>query len=418
MLDRDILRNDPERVRTASVNKGEACPIDEWLDLDESRRSLLARTEDLRRRRNELSTMVSSLKKQGLDTAALIRESREVGRETGVLEKELSSVDARMAEIELRFTNIPDPDIPVGKDESSNRIVRTWGEPDTERDLLPHWEILGGSMDQEASGAITGANFILLRGWAAWLQRILINWMVEHNSRAGMEEIWFPFVANRESMAATGQIPKLEEDMYHIEKDDLFLVPTGEVPLTNIYRDSILLEKDLPIAMCGYSPCFRREAGSYGKDTRGLNRVHQFEKVEMVRIVRPEDSPEVHEEMVSHAGRMLELLELPYRVSLLSTGDLGFAAARCYDLEVWAPGQKKWLEVSSVSNFRDFQARRGMIRYRPSDGGRPRFVHTLNGSALALPRVVAALVENGQTEDGRVRLPAVLAELTGVDRLG
>jgi seryl-tRNA synthetase len=206
--------------------------------------------------------------------------------------------------------------------------------------------------------------------------------------------------------------------MYRVEKDDIFLIPTGEVPLTNIYRDSILAESDLPVVLCGYSPCFRREAGSYGKDTRGLNRVHQFEKVEMVRLVRPEDSPAAHREMVEHVERMLELLQLHYRVSLLCTGDLSFSAARCYDLEVWAPGQGKWLEVSSVSNFGDFQARRGRIRYRPGDGGKPRFVHTLNGSALALPRILAAIVENGQTGDGKVRLPPVLAELSGVDVLG
>jgi seryl-tRNA synthetase len=205
--------------------------------------------------------------------------------------------------------------------------------------------------------------------------------------------------------------------MYHIESDDLFLVPTGEVPLTNIYRNAILDESDLPIKLCGYSPCFRREAGSYGKDTRGLNRVHQFEKVEMVRLVRPEDSEEALEEMTTHVEEMLQLLELPYRVSMLATGDLSFGAAKCHDLEVWAPGQKKWLEVSSVSNFRDFQARRGMIRYRPGGGGKIRFVHTLNGSGLALPRIMAALIENGQTDDGHVRLPSILAELTGVDIL-
>lgn len=419
MLDRDLLRNDPERVRTAARNKGEPCPLDRWTELDGSRRSLLKETEELRRRRNQLSMEVSSIKKEGGDAGDLILESRRAGKRISSIEKELSQVDADMAEVELQFPNIPDPDVPVGPDESFNKVLRTGGpEPVEDESLLPHWEVLGNRLDQEASGAIAGANFILLRGWGAWLQRTLINWMMDHNARAGMEEVWFPFVAGRESMTATGQIPKLEDDMYHIEKDDLFLVPTGEVPLTNIYRDTILNEKDLPVALCGYSPCFRREAGSYGSDTRGLNRVHQFEKVEMVRLERPEDSATAQEEMVSHVEGMLELLELPYRVSLLSTGDLSFAAARCLDLEVWAAGQKKWLEVSSVSNFRDFQARRGMIRYRPAGGGKPVCVHTLNGSGLALPRIIAALVENGQTDDGRVRLPGVLAELTGVDTLG
>lgn len=418
MLDRELLRNDPDGVRKAAESKGEPCPIDDWLRLDGDRRAILAETEELRRQRNELSSQVSALKKRGEDAEALILQSRETGSRISSLEKDLSEVDSRMADLEIRFPNIPDPDVPIGTDETSNRILKTWGDPAEGEGLLPHWEILADSMDQNASGTIAGANFILLRGWAAWLQRTLINWMMEHNSRAGMEEVWFPFVANRESMTATGQIPKLEDDMYRVEKDDIFLIPTGEVPLTNIYRDSILPESDLPVTLCGYSPCFRREAGSYGKDTRGLNRVHQFEKVEMVRLVRPEDSPDAHREMVEHVERMLELLQLPYRVSLLCTGDLSFSAARCYDLEVWAPGQGKWLEVSSVSNFGDFQARRGRIRYRPGDGGKPRFVHTLNGSALALPRVLAAIIENGQTPEGKVRLPPVLAELSGVDVLG
>ncbi|OPL19712.1 MAG: hypothetical protein AVO35_01695 [Candidatus Aegiribacteria sp. MLS_C] len=418
MLDREILRNDPKKVRKAAGDKGEPCPLDSWLELDERRRHLLSLSEDLRRERNDLSQRVAERKKQGLDAEDIIRESREAGDRISRLEQELGGVDRQMLEVELSFPNIPDPDVPVGRDESANIVLRTFGEPVEDPDLLPHWELLGDRMDQDASGAITGANFILLRGWAAWLQRNLINWMMDHNSRSDMEEVWVPFLANRESMTATGQIPKLEEDMYHVEKDDLFLVPTGEVPLTNIYRDSIIPEKDLPISLCGYSPCFRREAGSYGKDTRGLNRVHQFEKVEMVRLVRPEDSSAAHEDMVAHAERMLELLELTYRVSLLSTGDLSFAAAKCCDLEVWAPGQGKWLEVSSVSNFRDFQARRGGIRYRPSDGGKPRFVHTLNGSGLALPRVMAALLETGQTPDGGIRLPKALAGFAGVDRLG
>ncbi|NOQ23356.1 MAG: serine--tRNA ligase, partial [Candidatus Aegiribacteria sp.] len=376
-------------------------------------------TEELRRHRNELSKRVSSLKREGKEADAQILESRETGRKLAAIEKGLDTIDARMSELELYFPNIPDPDVPVGSDETFNSIVKSAGEkPSFSFKPLLHWDILGELLDREASGSITGSNFILLRDWAAWLQRILINWMMDFHSLAGMEEIWVPFIANRESMTSTGQIPKLEDDMYHIEKDDLFLVPTGEVPLTNIYRDSILREKDLPIRIFGYSPCFRREAGSYGKDTRGLNRVHQFEKVEMVRMVKPENSEAALEEMTGHVGRMLELLNLPYRVSLLATGDLSFAAAKCYDFEVWSAGQERWLEVSSVSNFRDFQSRRGRIRYRPAGGGKLQYVHTLNGSGLALPRIMAALIENGQTESGQVVLPKVLAERTGTDILG
>jgi len=419
MLDRAVLRKEPDKVRAAARNKGEPCLIDEWLELDEKRRKFLGETEILRRRRNELSKEVSSLKKEGKDADEQIMQSRETGNRLGTIEKDLETVDIRMNELELYFPNIPDADVPIGVDETFNSIVETTGEkPSFDFKPRAHWDILGELLDKEASGSITGSNFILLRGWAARLQRILIGWMMDFHSTSGMEEVWMPFIANRESMTSTGQIPKLEDDMYHIEKDDLFLVPTGEVPLTNIYRDSILQEKDLPIRLFGYSPCFRREAGSYGKDTRGLNRVHQFEKVEMVRMVRPEDSEAALAEMTLHVGRMLELLNLPYRVSLLATGDLSFAAAKCYDLEVWAAGQEKWLEVSSISNFRDFQSRRSSIRYRPAAGGKPQHVHTLNGSGLALPRIMAALLENGQTESGQVILPKVLAERIGTDILG
>ncbi len=419
MLDRALLRNNSDRVRAAAVNKGEPCPIDEWLELDERRRSLLGETEELRRRRNELSKEVSSLKKEGKEADARILESRETGEKIASFEKDLDATDARMSELELYFPNIPDPDVPLGSDETFNRIILTVEEkPSFDFKALPHWELLGELFDQKASGSIAGSNFILLRGWAAWLQRILINWMMDFHHRADMEEIWVPFLANRESMTSTGQIPKLEDDMYHIEKDDLFLVPTGEVPLTNLYRDSILQENDLPIRIFGYSPCFRREAGSYGKDTRGLNRVHQFEKVEMVQMVKPENSEATLEKMAVHVGEMLELLNLPYRISLLATGDLSFAAAKCYDFEVWSAGQEKWLEVSSVSNFRDFQSRRGGIRYRPAGGGKLQYVHTLNGSGLALPRIMAAIIENGQTESGKIMLPKVLAERTGIEILG
>ncbi len=408
MLDRNLLRNNPQAVRTAAGNKGEPCPIDRWTELDARRRSLLEQVESLRRKRNELSSMVSAMKKKGQDAGELIRESRKTGEAIGVLEKELAGVDAEMREVELWFPNLPDPDVPVGVDDSHNKILRIRGNVRTDIRVPPHWEILGGLLDTDAAGTITGANFVLLRGWAARLQRILIDWMMDFNSAAGMEEIWMPFLACRQSMITTGQIPKLEEDMYHVDGNDLFLVPTGEVPLTNLYRNTIIPEKNLPISLFGYSPCFRKEAGSYGKETRGLNRVHQFEKVEMVRIVKPEESGEAHEKMVAHVEKMLELLELRWRVSLLSTGDLSFAAAKCYDLEVWSEGQERWLEVSSVSNFHDFQARRGMIRYRPAGGGKPRFVHTLNGSALALPRIIAALVERGWTPEGEIKLPPVL----------
>jgi len=316
-----------------------------------------------------------------------------------------------MNEIQLSIPNIPDPDVPVGGEEA-NQEVRRWGSPPTfDFAPRPHWELMKGVYEPEAAGEIAGSNFILFRGWAARLQRKLINWMLDIHHSAGMEEVWPPFLASRESVTATGQLPKLEEDMYRLERDDLFLIPTGEVPITNLYRGTMLTEAKLPVKLCGYTPCFRREAGSYGKETRGLNRVHQFEKVEMVWLVHPEESRKAHEEMLAHAARLLERLGLHYRVLLLASGDLGFSAARCYDLEIWSPGQEKWLEVSSVSNFHDFQARRGNIRFKPDGGGKPMFVHTLNGSGLALPRLISTLVETFQRADGKVDAEGLLSRL-------
>jgi seryl-tRNA synthetase len=409
MLDRNLLRKDPDRVREAAEAKGEPCPIEEWTETDRRRREILARSEELRRRRNELSSEVAALKREGKDADRQIAESREVGREISGLEKELREVDASMAELELAFPNLPDTDVPRGSDESDNLLLDSWGEPGKpEFEPRPHWELLDGMLDVEASGRVAGANFALMRGRLARLQRRLIHWMAERHLEAGMEEIWPPFVATGDSMRATGQIPKLEPDMYRVEGDDLYLIPTGEVPLTNIYRGRILDEEQLPTRLFGYTPCFRREAGSYGKDTRGLNRIHQFEKVELVWITRPDRSDEAHRAMTDYVCQMLRKLGVPYRVQLLCTGDLSFAAARCHDLEIWSAGQKRWLEVSSVSNFRDFQARRGAIRFRPEGGGKPVHVHTINGSALALPRLMAALVENNQTPGGEVRLPDFL----------
>jgi seryl-tRNA synthetase len=397
MLDRDLLRNDPERVRKAAALKNEPCPIDEWLRADSSRRTMLQELEDLRRRKNEISQRVSALKKAGQDASAEMEESKKVGESIPAMEKALAGVESCMASLELRFPNLPDPDVPEGRDATANVVVRERGEkpvlPDTPRQ---HWDILKGFYDPETAGKIAGSNFILFRGPIARLQRTLISWMLERHAESGMEEIWAPFLARPESMTATGQLPKLGADMYRLEQDDLYLIPTGEVPITNIYRDSLIEEERLPIRMCGYTPCFRREAGSYGRETRGLNRVHQFEKVEMVRIEHPDRSEAALEEMVGSAEALLSELNLPYRVVKLSTGDLSFAAAKCYDLEIWSAGQEKWLEVSSVSNFREFQARRGGIRFRPSGGGKPRFAHTLNGSGLALPRLIIALAEAAQ----------------------
>lgn len=415
MLDRKRLRKETDVIAGAIAAKNEKADMGRWLAADSRRRDLMLQVEDLRSTRNDLSKTVSQKKRSGSDAQAEMEQSRQIGQKLSQLEKELALLDSELLEMEMGFPNIPDPDVPLGGEEN-NRVIRTHGlKPEFSFQPLPHWELMKDVFIQEEAGRVTGSNFILFRGWASKLQRTLINWMLDHHTGSGMEEIWPPFLANRDSMTATAQLPKMEDDMYAIPGDGLFLIPTGEVPITNIYRNSLVEEADLPIRLCGYTPCFRREAGSYGKDTRGLNRVHQFEKVEMVRFELPERSDSAHMEMVDHVTGMLDILEIPWRVLLLATGDLSFAAARCYDIEIWSAGQGKWLEVSSISNFRDFQARRGSIRYRPEGGGKPRFLHTLNGSGLALPRLIISLVENNQQEDGSILLPRAIAERMGTE---
>lgn len=401
MLDRELLRHDPERVRLACGAKNEPCRIDEWTGVDEARRAVVHELDQVRKRRNELSQQVSALKRAGGDASSLMDEARATGELIPELENREKALGIEMDGLELSFPNLPDADVPEGRDASDNVVVREWGEkPLFGFEPRPHWELMEGVLDFEASGRIAGSNFILLRGWAARLQRELISWMLDRHSASGMEEIWPPFLACADSMTATGQLPKLGADMYRLDADGLYLIPTGEVPVTNLYRGETLEERQLPVRMCCYTPCFRREAGSYGRDTRGLNRVHQFEKVEMVRIEHPDRSEAAHAEMLEHAESLLRTLSVPYRVVLLSTGDLSFSAAKCFDIEIWSGGQQRWLEVSSISNFRDFQARRGNMRFKPAGGGRTRLVHTLNGSGLALPRLIAALVENRQREGG------------------
>jgi len=415
MLDRKVLRKEPERVAAAAAAKNQSIDINLWLNDDAERRTILLEAEELRNRRNELSKSVSLKKRNHLDAHEEVAQSRDTGARLNSLESSLADLDKRLYELELSFPNLPDPDVPQGGEEN-NIVLQTVGEiPKFDFTPKPHWELMENVFQPEAAGRIAGSNFILFRGWAARLQRNLISWMIDYHTSTGMEEIWAPFVARPESMTATAQLPKMADDMYTIGRDSLYLIPTGEVPITNLYRDQLLDETELPVRLCGYTPCFRREAGSYGKDTRGLNRVHQFEKVEMVRIEHPDRSDEAHLEMVSHAAGMLAVLGIPYRVVLLASGDLSFAAAKCLDIEIWSAGQEKWLEVSSISNFRDFQARRGNMRFKPSGGGKPQFVHTLNGSGLALPRLIISLVENGQREDGSIALPAVLFDRMGAE---
>lgn len=417
MLDINFIRNNPDKVKQAIAHKHEnASNVDQILELDTQRRSLIHACEQLKSRRNEKSKEVSELKKRGQDASCIIEETKKIGDDVKSLEEKLKELEPQITTLLLRIPNIPAADVPIGKDASDNVIVKTWGSRKTfDFTPLPHWELgrMLNILDMERSSKISGSGFILLKGLGAKLERALFCFMLDlHTREHGYTELFPPFLVNRTSMTGTGQLPKLEEDMYRTAVDDLFLVPTAEVPITNIHRDEILSYKGLPICYTAYTPCFRREAGSYGKDTRGIIRVHQFNKVELVKLVRPETSYDELESLLCNAEKVLQLLGLEYRVAKLSTGDMSFAAAKCYDLEVWAPGLDKFLEVSSCSNFEDFQARRINIRFRDEDG-KLRFVHTLNGSGLALPRTVIAILETYQQQDGTIIIPEVLQPYMG-----
>jgi seryl-tRNA synthetase len=387
--------------------------------LDRDRRLLLQSVEQQKATRNTLSQEVARRKRAKEDATALMAQSRAIGDEIERIEGTLSATEEALRSALLEIPNVTLPEVPAGG-EDHNVIVRAWGTPRTDAALRPHWEIGESTraLDFERGAKIAGSGFIVFRSLGARLVRSLQNLMLDlHTTRHGYEEVGVPAVANRASMTATTQLPKFEDDMYGLRDEDLFLIPTGEVPVTNLYRDEMLLEAALPMAFVACTPCFRREAGAHGKDTRGLLRVHEFDKVELVRYATPESSTEQLELLVSHAEAVLRALEIPYRVTLLASGDTGFGSAKTYDLEAWAPGVGQWLEVSSCSTFTDFQARRGNIRYRPLDGGKPRFVHTLNGSGVALPRTIACLLEHGQRSDGSVAVPPALRPYFGADAI-
>ena len=417
MLDINFIRNNPDKVKQAIVLKHEnAASIDQLLEVDAQRRSLIHTCEQLKNKRNEKSREVSELKKKGQDASIIIEETKKIGDEIKSYEEKIVGLESQINNLMLRIPNIPAADVPIGKDENDNVVVKSWGVRKTfDFTPLPHWELgsLLNILDLERSSKISGSGFILLKGLGAKLERALFSFMLDlHTSEHGYTELFPPFLVNRASMTGTGQLPKLEEDMYRTAVDDLFLIPTAEVPVTNIHRDEILSYKDLPLYYTAYTPCFRREAGSYGKDTRGIIRVHQFNKVELVKITKPETSYNELDSLLGNAEKILQLLGLEYRVSKLCTGDMSFAAAKCYDIEIWAPGLGKYLEVSSCSNFEDFQARRINIRFRDEDG-KLRFVHTMNGSGLALPRTVIAFLETYQQKDGSVVIPNVLQSYMG-----
>ena len=417
MLDIKFIRENTERVKKAVADKGDKADIDRVLALDNSRRQLLQEVERLREVRNRSSKEIGERKKRGEGAGDLMERMKEIADRIRDLEKELGRAEVEMNEHLLMVPNCPHASVPVGRGEGDNVEVRSWGEKrDFSFEPKPHWE-LGeklGIIDMGRGGKITGSGFIYYRGAGALLERSLINFMIDlHVKSHGYMEVMVPYMVNRTSMTVTGQLPKLEGEMYLLPEEDVFLIPTAEVPVTNIHRGEILPAGDLPIYYVAQSPCFRREAGAHGKDTRGLIRVHQFDKVELVKFVHPATSYDELEKLVRDAEEVLQLLGLHYRVVVLSTGDLSFAASKCYDLEVWAPGVGKYLEVSSCSNFEDFQARRGDIRFRPGPGEKPIFVHTLNGSGLALPRTVIAILENYQQEDGSVNVPEALRPFMG-----
>ena len=421
MLDARFIRSEPEKVRRGLMNKNaDTGLLDKFLELDEKRRADLYEVEKLKAERNSVSEHIAGMKKNRQDATSEIERMREVSGRIKSMDADLANIEAELAAALMNIPNMPHESVPVGKDETENRIVRTWGEPrQFDFEPAPHWDLATALdiIDFERGSKISGSGFILYKGLGARLERSLLNWMLDvHTSEHGYVEVFPPFLINRRAMTGTGHLPKFEEDMYHTDKDDdLFLDPTAEVPVTNIYMDEILDASRLPIQHTAYTACFRREAGSAGKDTRGLLRVHQFDKVELVKFTTPETSYAEHETLTNNAEVILQRLGIPYRIVLLCTGDMSFSSAKCYDIEIWASGVGKWLEVSSCSNFEDFQARRANIRYRPGPGAKPEFIHTLNGSGVALPRLVVSLIENYQQADGSIVLPEAIRPYMGVD---
>ena len=412
MLDIKFIRENSELVKKELAKKkvpGEI--IDQVLSFDLERRKFIKEVDNLKSMRNDANDQIAKAKQQGKPVGEIIEGMKTVSQKIGDLDASVGEADKGMVKILSSIPNLPHSSVPIGSDASANQVVREWGKkPVFGFQPKDHMELAQklGWISFERGAKLTGSGFILYQNQGAKLIRALMNMMLDlHIEKHGYQEVWPPALVNRASMTGTGQLPKMEDDMYRLKDEDLFLIPTAEVPVTNIYRDETLNEKDLPIKLTAYSPCFRREAGSYGKDTKGLSRVHQFDKVELVKFVRPQDSLDELEALVLNAETVLQLLELPYRVVMLCAGDLSFAAAKCYDLEVYAPGSDKWFEVSSCSAFESFQARRMNIKYKTKEG-KTEFVHTLNGSGVAFARTILCLLENHQQADGSIRFPEAL----------
>ena len=412
MLDIRWIRSNVEETKRFLANRNNDMNIDALLSLDAEKRSLLVESEELKAKRNEGSRKVSQARAAGEDAAGLMEEMRLVGERVKTIDARITEIDASLDDLLLRVPNRPHETCPVGKDENDNVEIRKWGEvPMFPFEPKPHWEIgeALGIMDFERGAALAQSRFTVLKGLGAKVERALLNFMLDlHTEKHGYKEIEPPFMVNSATMQGTGQLPKFAEELYKCEGDDLWLIPTAEVPLTNLHAGDILEEDALPLYYTAYTPCFRREAGSYGRDIRGFLRQHQFDKVEMVKLSTPETSYDELEKLTANAEEVLQLLKIPYRVICLSTGDMGFGSSKTYDIEVWLPSQNKYREISSCSNCEDFQARRMNTRYRPKDGGKPRFVHTLNGSGIAIGRTLIAVIENYQQGDGSFLVPEVL----------
>ncbi|MGB9721952.1 MAG: serine--tRNA ligase [bacterium] len=411
MIDLKLLRENPEIIRQALKNRGIEFNLDELLEIDRSRRSIITEIDTLRKGRNDLSEQVGRLRREKKDASELMEKARVIGDKIKKYEEELKQIENKFNELMLLLPNIPQVTVPVGKASSDNMFVRGMKEPPQYKfKPLPHWEICEAldMLDLKRAPKISASRFILYKGSGARLERALINFFLDlHTKKHGYKEIFPPILNNLDCFYGTGQLPKLESEMYRCKDDDFYLIPTAEVPLTNMHREEIIPEKDLPICYVAYTPCFRREAGSYGKEVRGITRVHQFNKVELVKYTTPESGYDEFEKLLSDAEEAVKLLGLPYRILLLCTGDMTFASAKTYDIEVYAPGMDEWLEVSSVSCYEQYQARRAMIRYRKFTGGVD-YVYTINGSGLATPRTFIGIVENYQTEDGRIKIPDIL----------
>lgn len=423
MLDIRVIRENPEKVKAAmkSRNKDMDAQVDRVLEIDAARRELMGKADALKAEQNAASKEIPRIKKEGGDISEIMSRMNEIKESVKKLDAELADLDAAQKSLMYEFPNIPHESVPIGKDDSENVEVRRWGEP-TKFDFEPkaHWDIGAdlGILDPETAAKVTGTRFHFYKDLGARLERAIMNFFLNTHTANGYTEIFPPYMVNRASMTGTGQLPKFEEDAFKITNDDYFLIPTAEVPVTNMHRDEILDGTKLPIKYCAYSACFRAEAGSAGRDTRGLIRQHQFNKVELVKFANPENSYEELEKLTNDAERVLQLLGLPYRVVTLSTGDLGFSSAKTYDIEVWMPSYGRYVEISSCSNFEDFQARRASIRFKNSPKDKAQLVHTLNGSGVAIGRTTAAILENYQNADGSVTVPEVLRPYMGVDKIG